>query len=198
MADFNRNNRFSERRPSSSRGGGRGGDRFSRGPVEMHRAVCDNCGKDCEVPFRPTQGKPIFCSNCFEKNGPSNDRRSESQDWSPRRSNQNDREMFDAVCDNCSKNCKIPFRPTGGRPVYCSDCFEKGDNDRDSEPRNVQQPQRDRLQEVNVKLDKILELLSPAVPQEAPVETVVEEVGSGQTPEKAPKLEKKKKAPKKI
>ncbi len=41
-------------------------DRDSRGPAQMHQAVCDNCKRDCEVPFRPTSGKPIFCSNCFE------------------------------------------------------------------------------------------------------------------------------------
>lgn len=42
------------------------GDHGDRVPVEMHQAVCDNCGKECEVPFRPTSGKPIYCSNCFE------------------------------------------------------------------------------------------------------------------------------------
>ena len=35
----------------------------------MHEAVCDKCGKDCQVPFRPTGEKPIFCSDCFEKKG---------------------------------------------------------------------------------------------------------------------------------
>jgi len=33
---------------------------------EMHSAVCDKCGKDCEVPFKPTQGKPIYCDGCFK------------------------------------------------------------------------------------------------------------------------------------
>jgi len=33
------------------------------------------------------------------------------------------REMFDAVCARCSKETQVPFRPTGARPVYCSDCF---------------------------------------------------------------------------
>lgn len=53
MANFNPGNR-------GNRGGG-----FGRGPVSMHKAICDNCGKECQVPFRPTSGKPIFCSNCF-------------------------------------------------------------------------------------------------------------------------------------
>lgn len=31
----------------------------------MHKATCSECGKMCEVPFRPTGEKPVFCSNCF-------------------------------------------------------------------------------------------------------------------------------------
>ena len=33
------------------------------------------------------------------------------------------REMFDATCSNCGKDAKVPFRPTNGKPVYCSDSF---------------------------------------------------------------------------
>ena len=33
------------------------------------------------------------------------------------------REMFDAVCADCGKPCKVPFKPTEGKPVYCSECF---------------------------------------------------------------------------
>jgi len=33
------------------------------------------------------------------------------------------RELFDAVCARCGKDTQVPFRPTGARPVYCSDCF---------------------------------------------------------------------------
>ena len=54
-------------RPSfggGNRGGFRGGDR-DRGPVTMHKAICNECGKPCEVPFVPTQGKPVFCKDCF-------------------------------------------------------------------------------------------------------------------------------------
>jgi CxxC-x17-CxxC domain-containing protein len=52
----------------SSRGGfGSRGRRFDRKPLEMHKAVCDKCKKDCEVPFKPTQGKPVFCRECFQK-----------------------------------------------------------------------------------------------------------------------------------
>ncbi len=55
-----------------NRGGGfnRGGDRgggFDRGPREMHKAVCAECKQECEVPFKPTEGKPVFCRECFQK-----------------------------------------------------------------------------------------------------------------------------------
>lgn len=35
------------------------------------------------------------------------------------------REMHDVVCAQCGKNTQVPFRPSSGRPVYCSDCFSK-------------------------------------------------------------------------
>lgn len=36
-----------------------------RGPREMFPATCSSCGQETEVPFRPTQGKPVYCSACF-------------------------------------------------------------------------------------------------------------------------------------
>ena len=35
------------------------------------------------------------------------------------------REMFPAVCARCGKQTQVPFRPSGNRPVYCSDCFSR-------------------------------------------------------------------------
>mgnify|MGYP003296557721 CR=1 FL=1 len=35
------------------------------------------------------------------------------------------REMFDAVCVECGKECQVPFKPTEGKAVYCSECFAK-------------------------------------------------------------------------
>jgi CxxC-x17-CxxC domain-containing protein len=40
------------------------------GPREMHKAVCSECKKDCEVPFKPTAGKPVFCKECYAKKAP--------------------------------------------------------------------------------------------------------------------------------
>ena len=51
----------------SGRGGGRGGfgGGRDRGSATMHQAICNQCGKPCEVPFRPTTGKPVYCNSCF-------------------------------------------------------------------------------------------------------------------------------------
>ena len=34
-------------------------------------------------------------------------------------------EMFPAVCAECGKATKVPFKPSKDRPVYCSDCYNK-------------------------------------------------------------------------
>jgi len=51
-----------------NRGGGSGGG-FQRdfGPREMHDATCSECGQQCQVPFKPTPGKEVFCKNCYAK-----------------------------------------------------------------------------------------------------------------------------------
>ena len=30
------------------------------------RTSCSNCGKETTVPFKPTQGRPVFCRECFQ------------------------------------------------------------------------------------------------------------------------------------
>lgn len=80
MKKFNSDSRFVKKESdrSSSRGpkkfgrsgfGKSGGKDFGKGSFEkqMHQATCDNCGTSCEVPFKPTGGKPIYCRDCFRK-----------------------------------------------------------------------------------------------------------------------------------
>ena len=43
--------------------GGSGG--YSSGPREMFSATCSSCGKEAQVPFRPSGAKPVYCSDCF-------------------------------------------------------------------------------------------------------------------------------------
>jgi CxxC-x17-CxxC domain-containing protein len=41
--------------------------RLGHGPREKVEtaATCSQCGKETTVPFRPTQGRPIYCKECF-------------------------------------------------------------------------------------------------------------------------------------
>lgn len=67
-SSYDRDDRPSGRFGGRSSGGFNRGGRDSRRPVEMHEVTCDKCGKQCEVPFKPTGDKPVFCSDCFRKN----------------------------------------------------------------------------------------------------------------------------------
>jgi CxxC-x17-CxxC domain-containing protein len=46
--------------------GGGGGGGFG-GPREMHKATCADCQKECEVPFKPSGDRPVYCKECFAK-----------------------------------------------------------------------------------------------------------------------------------
>lgn len=103
----------------------------------------------------------------------------------------NDRQMFDAVCSNCGKDCQVPFRPTGDKPVYCSDCFEKmgGRNERGSSDRSRfddRKPREDQnkaqFEALNTKLDKIIDLLEPKNIETVMPNPVVKKVKEAKTP----------------
>ena len=44
-----------------------GGFRKDFGPREMSKATCSDCGKECEVPFKPSGDRPVFCKDCYSK-----------------------------------------------------------------------------------------------------------------------------------
>lgn len=46
-------------------GKSRGGDRSTDREVRMFKAVCSDCKKSCDVPFKPSSDKPVFCRDCF-------------------------------------------------------------------------------------------------------------------------------------
>ena len=46
----------------NNRGGFRGGP---SGPREMTKVVCSDCGVETEVPFKPTEGRPVYCRDCL-------------------------------------------------------------------------------------------------------------------------------------
>jgi CxxC-x17-CxxC domain-containing protein len=53
----------------TERGGSRGSSYGQ--PRQMFAATCAQCGKDTEVPFEPTSGRPVYCSDCYRKVRPS-------------------------------------------------------------------------------------------------------------------------------
>ena len=40
---------------------------YRQGQREMHTVVCAECGKDATVPFQPRGDRPVYCSDCFNK-----------------------------------------------------------------------------------------------------------------------------------
>lgn len=79
MANYNR-----DRGNRSGAGGGNrnfGKPRFNNDRQEMYSATCANCGKQCEVPFRPTGNKPVLCRECFQNNRNSDSRRPEQRSF---------------------------------------------------------------------------------------------------------------------
>ncbi len=54
------------RAPREPREQRRGGERNR----ELTKVKCSDCGKECEVPFKPTEGRPVYCRDCFQKHKP--------------------------------------------------------------------------------------------------------------------------------
>lgn len=69
------------------------GDRFEK---RMYQSECASCGNSCEVPFKPNGSKPVYCNNCFRKDGDAdmNVRPSRSQG-----SSEGSRDQFKAIND---------------------------------------------------------------------------------------------------
>jgi len=59
-------------RKSQGDGGGRSSRGYggysgaARGPRELHSATCAECGQQTQVPFKPTEGRPVYCRDCFQ------------------------------------------------------------------------------------------------------------------------------------
>ena len=83
---------------------------------------------------------------------PNNNRYSENRNY-------NERQMFTSKCDECGKNCKLPFKPTFNKPTYCSDCFEKIDKSRKSGSKEVSSNISKQLEDINLKLDILINKL---------------------------------------
>lgn len=123
-----------------------------------------------------------------------------------------DQQMFSTVCASCGKACEVPFRPNGDKPVYCNDCFRNNKQDgggsfnrrddhrgdRRENTREFTAPQNDgvakQLESLNIKLDKIISILSRSTETQTLKDTVEKVVA----PEKNEKTATKKVAKKKV
>ena len=158
MAHFNRDNRGGGRKFGKKSFGGH--DR-----LQMHDATCNKCGKQCQVPFRPTGERPVFCSDCFEK-GKDFGRKDKGGFHSEVR------RMYAATCDTCGKKCEVPFMPNEGRKTYCKECFDNGAASGERKHMDLQMSvssdnskntdaYKEQFEALNAKLDEILNMLMP-------------------------------------
>ncbi len=44
-------------------------------PKEMHNVKCSDCGAETQVPFKPTEGRPVYCRDCYQKHKPARSER---------------------------------------------------------------------------------------------------------------------------
>ena len=150
--------------------------------ITMHSAICDACGRECKVPFKPSGDKPIYCSSCFEQQGGGRDRDDRRRDSRDSRNSRDDRDfrepgdrggkgMYSAICDDCGNKCLVPFKPSSDKPIYCSSCFEKRGNSHDGESKGSgNSRQSEQLDIIIEKLEKIILALEP---KDVPVEKKV-------------------------
>lgn len=100
-------------------------------PRELHDAICSECRKPCQVPFFPSEGRPVKCRDCFRTDDNPGD----------------DRPRF------APPEYRGAQRPQyGDRPAYVSRPHAPRENRGGDDVEN-------RLRTIERKLDNILELL---------------------------------------
>ncbi len=136
---------FGGQRGGSRFGGGRDrGDRGNDRPMQKFSATCASCQKSCEVPFRPTGDKPVYCSECFGK-------KTQDEGFSPRGGERRD-----------------GGRSFEKRPAR-SDSFDRGARPSVERPRENDNEIKQRLTIIEARLNRILDLINPPTKPEAVV-----------------------------
>jgi CxxC-x17-CxxC domain-containing protein len=138
-------------------GGTRSRDSRTAGPAsEMFSTTCSDCGKACQVPFKPSDAKPVYCSNCFGMKKSANEQRG-----SEHRGGRPEKKSYD----------NKPAQQSATRGVG---------ND-------VITDLKRQITGLEVKLNRILDLINPPLPAKKAVESP--------KPEAKPKKVAAKKAP---
>jgi len=78
---------------------------------------CKECGAD----FVFSAGEQAFYAEKGLVNEPSRCRECRVRRKEQRQ--EANRQLYDAVCSNCGGATRVPFKPTGKKPIYCRDCM---------------------------------------------------------------------------
>ncbi|MBC7335050.1 MAG: zinc-ribbon domain containing protein [Clostridia bacterium] len=90
--------------------------------------VCRDCGRTFvftagEQEFYAEKGfqnEPSRCPSCRAAR-----RQVRASVGGARRPGSANRALYRVVCADCGREAELPFQPTGGRPVYCPECFSR-------------------------------------------------------------------------
>jgi CxxC-x17-CxxC domain-containing protein len=86
--------------------------------------VCEDCSEEFifsadEQQFYNDKGfenEPKRCKPCRQKKKMS---RNSGRGFGGQR------QLHTVTCDECGEEAEVPFKPSGDRPVYCRDCYQK-------------------------------------------------------------------------
>lgn len=167
-----------------NRGGGR--DRRDGDRPQMHRATCNECGSSCEVPFKPTGSKPIFCSNCFERKGDNGAPRRDRDRRDSRRPSfdREERTMHKTDCAECGTVCEVPFEPKAGRPVFCEGCFSKQSKGGRGSGNEEIAELKQKVDALHAKVDTLMTFLGAKETKKTTTKKVASEKTEKKTPAK--------------
>ena len=70
--------------------------------------------------------------------------RTRHHDRGDRDNNFRERSFTQVICSDCNKECEVPFKPSGDRPVYCKECFAKR-KDRSQHKENYDNKPREQI-----------------------------------------------------
>jgi len=113
--------------PIHCNGGSGGIAARPRSVYENKSLICKDCGNPFDFTVRDQmfyaekgfENEPQRCRDCR------NVRKTQRSDGNGHGlgATSGVREMFDAVCAQCSTATTVPFKPRGDRPVYCRSCY---------------------------------------------------------------------------
>lgn len=93
-------------------------------PYTDKKLKCQDCGVEFDFTAQQQErfaqlgftNEPKRCLSCRAK-------RKRQKEGNPAGPKNGSREFFTAKCAECGGEARVPFKPRGDRPVYCSKCF---------------------------------------------------------------------------